>query len=87
MVDNICEPLMVTHGDFLILKTLFGTGKDSGAALMMFILGVSGSILCIITGKKLKKYQYNDKHLYERFQDLFQRRAIKHLMMLFLEFH
>jgi len=27
----------------------------------MFILGVSGSIICITTGKKLKKYQYNDK--------------------------
>lgn len=56
MVDNICEPLMVTYGNLSILKTLFGTGKGSGAALMMFILGVSGSMFCIITGKKLKKF-------------------------------
>ncbi len=61
MVDNICEPLMVTYSDLSILKMLFGTGKGSGAAFMMFILGVSGSIICIITGKKLKKYQYNEK--------------------------
>ena len=61
MVDNICEPFMSAFGDSSILKTLFGTGKGSGAALMMFILGVSGSIICITTGKKLKKYQYNDK--------------------------
>lgn len=61
MVDNVCEPFMFAFGDLPILKTLFGTGKGSGAALMMFILGVSGSIICIITGKKLKKYQYNDK--------------------------
>lgn len=61
MVDNVCESFMFAFGDLSILKTLFGTGKGSGAALMMFILGVSGSIICITTGKKLKKYQYNDK--------------------------
>ena len=61
MVDNVCEPFMLAFGDLSILKTLFGTGKGSGAALMMFILGVSGSIICIIIGKKLKKYHYNDK--------------------------
>lgn len=59
MVDNVCEPFMSVFGDLSILKTLFGIGKGSGAALMMFILGVSGSIICITTGKKLKKYQYN----------------------------
>lgn len=59
MVDNICEPFMSVHGDFPILKTLFGTGKGSGAALMMLILGISGSLICMITGKKLKKYSYN----------------------------
>ncbi len=61
MVDNICEPFMNACGDLSILKTLFGTGKGSGAALMMFILGVCGVLICIITGKKLKKYQYNEK--------------------------
>lgn len=60
MVDNVCEPFMSAFGDLSILKTLFGSGKGSGAALMMFILAVSGSIICIATGKKLKKYQYND---------------------------
>lgn len=60
MVDNVCEPLMFALGDSSILKTLFGTGKGSGAAFMLFILGVSGSIFCIITGKKVKKYQYNE---------------------------
>lgn len=60
MVDHVCEPLMFALGDSSILKTLFGTGKGSGAAFMLFILGVSGSIFCIITGKKVKKYQYNE---------------------------
>lgn len=61
MVDHVCEPFMSIYGDFSILKTLFGMGKGSGAALMMFVLGVSGSLICIIAGKKLKKYQYNER--------------------------
>ena len=61
MVDNVCEPFMDACGDLVMLKALFGEGKGSGAALMMFLLGVGGSLLCIITGKKLKKYQYNEK--------------------------
>ncbi len=60
MVDHVCEPFMSAYGDLFILKTFFGMGKGSGAALMMFILGISGSIICIITGKKLKLYQYNE---------------------------
>ena len=61
MVDHVCEPFMKEYGDSLILKTLFGVGKGSGAALMMFLLGVSGSLICIILGRKLKKYQYREK--------------------------
>lgn len=61
MVDQICEPFMRTYGNLSLLKILFGTGKGSGAALMMLLLGISGSLICIITGRKLKKYQYNRK--------------------------
>ena len=60
MVDEICEPFMAGHMDSSFLTTLFGTGKGSGAALMMFILGVIGTTLCLVTGRKLKKYKYND---------------------------
>ena len=61
MVDNICEPLMNTYGNLPILKALFGSGKGSGAALMMFILGVTGSVICLGIGKKLKNYQYKEE--------------------------
>lgn len=61
MVDNVCEPFMRVYGNLSVLKTLFGSGKGSGAALMMLILGVSGSLICLITGKKLKKYQCNEE--------------------------
>lgn len=60
MVDHVCEPFMSTYGSLPILKILFGMGKGSGAALMMFILGIGGSFVCIITGRKLKKYQYSE---------------------------
>ena len=60
MVDNVCEPIMASYGNLSILSTLFGTGKGSGAALMMFILGISGSLICIVNGRKLKKYQYRE---------------------------
>lgn len=58
MVDKVCEPFMKTHESSYVLTFLFGSGKGSGAALMMLILGVVGSILCIATGSRLKKYQY-----------------------------
>ncbi len=61
MVDSVCEPFMSVYGHLPLLKTLFGMGKGSGAALMMFVLGLSGSLICLITGKKLKKYQYSEE--------------------------
>ncbi len=61
MVDNVCEPFMGAYSDVSILATLFGTGKGSGAALMMFILGISGSLICMIAGMRLKRYRYDDK--------------------------
>ena len=61
MVDNICEPFMDANGSGGLMTALFGSGKGSGAALMMFILGVAGIILCIVSGQKLKKYRYTDE--------------------------
>lgn len=58
MVDNLCEPFMQAYGSSAFLTAMFGSGKGSGAAMVMFILGIFGSLLCIFTGKKLKKY-YN----------------------------
>lgn len=60
MVDQVCEPFMAAYGKLPILTTLFGAGKGSGAALMMFLLGVGGILICIITGRKLKQYQYSE---------------------------
>ncbi len=60
MVDQICEPFMAARASDLFLTALFGSGKGSGAALMMFILGAAGTLLCLISGQKLSKYKYAD---------------------------
>ena len=61
MVDNFCEPFMAGYGNQPVLATLFGVGKGSGAALMMFIIGVAGVLICLIAGRKMRKYHYNEK--------------------------
>lgn len=42
------------------LAFLFGSGKGSGAAVMMFVTGLSGAIVCILFGQILKKYQFQE---------------------------
>lgn len=56
MVDRVCEPFMAAYGDTAVLRTCFGSGKGSGAALMLFFLGVAGSALCISAGRRLRKH-------------------------------
>ena len=58
MVDNVCEPFMQRGGD--VLTMLFGSGKGSGAALMLFILGVAGTSMCLGFWHKLKKYTFSE---------------------------
>ncbi|MCR5793871.1 MAG: MFS transporter [Solobacterium sp.] len=58
LVDHVCEPFMAAHSGIFTL--LFGNGKGSGAALMMFILGIAGTLHCIVFGRQLKKFRYSD---------------------------
>lgn len=60
MVDEICEPFMLFQSNNEILSFLFGQGKGSGAAMALFILGIIGSVFCLIMGMKLKQYKYSD---------------------------
>ena len=60
LVDEICEPFMAVQTADSLPALLFGTGKGSGAALMMFVLGISGVLFCLIYGRELKKYKYED---------------------------
>lgn len=60
MVDHVCEPLMASEAAHGLLSAMFGTGKGSGAAMMMFILGIVGVAICLIFGRILKKYTFSD---------------------------
>lgn len=61
LVDEICEPFMARQSG--LLTWLFGSGKGSGAALVLFLLGIAGVGICLVAGKRLKKYQYSDKNI------------------------
>lgn len=54
MVDEVCEPIMKGAGS--TLQFIFGSGKGSGAALMLFILGILGTVMCLAFGRKLSKF-------------------------------
>lgn len=61
MVDHFCEPVMAAAPVQGMLVKLFGTGKGSGAAMMMFILGVLGIVICLGFGCILRKYHYTER--------------------------
>ncbi len=60
MVDQFCEPMMAVAPAQGMLVRLFGTGKGSGAAMMMFILGVLGVVICLGFGRILRRYSYTE---------------------------
>lgn len=60
LVDKVWEPIMAAQKGTNWLVLLFGSGKGSGAAVMMFVLGVSGAAICIVFGRILRKYQFRE---------------------------
>ncbi len=59
LVDQVCEPLMAQAAMDGGLVRLFGAGKGSGAAMVMFLLGAVGTLICLVFGQVLKKYHYD----------------------------
>lgn len=53
MADKVCDPIIQRGG---ILGGIFPTGS----ALMMFILGIAGTVHCLVFGKILKKYKFEE---------------------------
>ncbi len=60
LVDEVCEPLMAQAAPDGVLCRLFGSGKGSGAAMVMLILGVAGTLICLLFGRLLRKYRYEE---------------------------
>ena len=48
LVDKFFEPFMASVSSDSILVTLFGSGKGSGAALLFFVIGILGVLVCLI---------------------------------------
>ena len=51
---------MAAHQESAALSTLFGQGKGAGAAMMLFILGLTECLFCLLAGRKLKKYHFSE---------------------------
>ncbi|MBQ9328207.1 MAG: MFS transporter [Solobacterium sp.] len=59
MVDTIFEPYMA-RTNHRILLSCFGNGKGSGAAMVIFLLGIIGCIVCLGFGMILRNYKPQD---------------------------
>lgn len=57
--DKVAEPFMAIKEN-TVLSAFFGTGKGSGASLMMFALGIAGVIMVAVSGTAMKKYKYTE---------------------------
>lgn len=60
MVDVVCEPFMGRVSADSIFVSMFGSGKGSGAGMMIFILGILGMTVSLVFGAILKKYKYQE---------------------------
>lgn len=60
LVDNVFEPLMSCQSDDSLLSILFGMEKGSGAAMMFFVIGIIGVLICMIFSIILRKYKWSD---------------------------
>lgn len=60
LVDRVFEPLMAVQPATGTLASLFGSGKGSGAAMLFFVIGIVGVLICLIYGWILRKYSWNE---------------------------
>ena len=61
LVDKVFEPLMAAQPDGGVLVSLFGEGKGSGAAMLFFVIGIAGVLVCLLFNLKLRKYKWSEK--------------------------
>lgn len=56
LVDQVFEPFMSAQAGGLLVS-LFGSGKGSGAALLFFVLGLSGVAVCLVFYRLLRRFR------------------------------
>ena len=59
-VDQVFEPFMASQPANSLLISLFGENKGSGAAMLFFIIGIVGVLLCLIFNFRLRKYKWSE---------------------------
>ena len=60
LVDKVFEPLMSAQSASSLLVSLFGENKGSGAAMLFFIIGIVGVLVCLIFNFRLRKYKWSE---------------------------
>lgn len=60
LVDKVFEPLMAAQPGSSLLASLFGESKGSGAAMLFFIIGIVGVLVCLFFNFKLQKYKWSE---------------------------
>ena len=58
LVDKVFEPLMALQPADGLLVSLFGEHKGAGAAMLFFILGIAGVLVCLAFNRRLRKYKW-----------------------------
>ena len=56
LVDRVFEPFMAAQSGGLLIS-IFGSGKGSGAALLFFVLGLSGVAVCLVFYRLLRGFR------------------------------
>ena len=59
MTDTVFEPLMAAQSAGSLLTNLFGSGKGSGASMMLAVLGMLGTLICLVFWKILSRQQHS----------------------------
>ncbi len=58
LTDNVFEPFLSRQGTDSFFVSVFGSGKGSGAAMMFFVIGIVGVLICLVFNHILKKYEW-----------------------------
>ncbi len=60
LVDKVFEPLMAKCLPYGFAASCFGTGKGSGAAMLFFVIGVIGVLICLYFSVRLRTYNWKE---------------------------
>lgn len=63
LADRVFEPFAAAQRAGGPLSAIFGEGKGSGAAMLFFVIGVAGALVCFIFNFILRRYVWNENDI------------------------